>query len=89
MRIIVLLLLSLLTACGDWPDAGGPPTARNSQAWPELLPLDALVNSGQVPQASDDDANALRSRADDLRRRAAILRGSASDLDALRARLNR
>lgn len=89
MRIALLLCLLGLAACGSWPDAGGPPMARSSQDWPELLPLDALLESGTVPAASDQEANALRNRAIALRSRAAILRSDSSDLDALRARLNR
>lgn len=89
MRILGSLILILLTACGEWPEAGGPPMERRAQDWPELLPLDALVNAGQVPQATDDDATRLSNRAAALRNRAAILRGDTGDLDALRARLNR
>ena len=89
MRLIAVLSLGLLTACADWPDAGGPPMARSAQDWPELLPLDALIETGEVPRATDRDAEALRARAIALRARAAILRGNASDLDALRARLPR
>lgn len=89
MRATALLCLCLLAACGDWPDAGGPPMARSAQDWPELLPLDALLETGEVPRATDRDANILLNRAAALRNRAAILRGNASDLDALRARLNR
>lgn len=89
MRIALLLCLLGLTACGNWPDAGGPPMARSSQDWPELLPLDALLESGAVPTASERDAAALRNRASALRSRAAVLRSDSSDLDALRARLAR
>lgn len=89
MRVIAPLCLVLLAACADWPDAGGPPMARSAQDWPELLPLDALIETGEVPQATDRDAEALRNRAIALRNRAAILRGNAGDLDALRARLPR
>jgi hypothetical protein len=89
MRSALLILLLGLAACGDWPDDGGPPMARSAQDWPDLLPLDALLESGTVPAASDSDANALRNRAAALRNRAAILRSDSSDLDALRARLNR
>lgn len=89
MRAAVLLCLFGLAACGDWPDAGGPPMARSAKDWPALLPLDALLDSGTVPAATDRDANALRNRAAALRARATILRSDTGDLDALRARLDR
>ncbi len=89
MRMTALLCLCLLAACGDWPDAGGPPMARSAKDWPALLPLDDLIETGALPEARDSEAEALRNRAANLRNRAAILRGNASDLDALRARLNR
>jgi hypothetical protein len=85
----MLLPLICLAACSDWPDAGGPPMARRSQDWPALLPLGELLDAGTVPEAEDRDASALAARAAGLRNRAAILRGNASDLDALRARLPR
>lgn len=87
MRAFVLSSLLLLAACADWPDAGGPPMARSAQDWPELLPLDALLRTSQVPPASEDENDALLQRAAALRNRAAILRGSANDMDALRRRL--
>ena len=89
MRRASILVLLCLAACGSWPDAGGPPMARAAQDWPELLPLGALLDSGALPEAEDRDAEALAARAAGLRARAAILRGNASDLDALRARLPR
>ena len=89
MRLIALLSLISLTACGSWPDAGGPPMSRSSDDWPALLPLDGLVETGSVPEATDDDATALLNRASALRGRAAILRGDATDMDDLRARLAR
>ena len=89
MRIPAMLFLLCLTACSDWPDAGGPPMARSAQDWPELLPLDQLLATGRVSEANEDDAETLRRRAAALRGRAAILRGNASDMETLRARLNR
>lgn len=77
----------MLAACGDWPDVGGP-TRASSAGWPALLPLDAVLNAPDTGVASDWEAAALASRAADLRRRAAILRGDAGDLDALRERLD-
>ncbi len=109
-RGLTLLCFLYLTACGTWPDAGGPSAARGSQDWPELLPLDALLETGQIPTAPTDQNASLAERADALRARAAalrarsatvsssrsttlsnratVLRSDASDLDALRARLN-
>ena len=89
MRRIAFLCLIGLAACGDWPDAGGPPMARSADDWPALLPLDGLVDTGRVPEAADDDAAALLNRASALRGRAAILRGDATDMEDLRARLAR
>lgn len=89
MRMTALISLFFLTACGDWPDAGGPPMARSAQDWPTLLPLEDLLATGQVETAQDDEANDLLARAAALRNRAAILRSNSSDLDALRARLRR
>ena len=71
MRPTALICLIVLSACAEWPDAGGPPMARSSEDWPVLLPLDRVVESGTLPAATDDDANRLRNRADALRRRAA------------------
>ena len=89
MRGPACLCLLLLTACADWPDAGGPAMPRSAKDWPVLLPLDDLIGTGRVATASESDAEALRARAAALRARAAILRGNASDMEALRARLNR
>ena len=89
MRYTVPICL-LLTACGSWPDAGGPPLTRDDRPWPALLPLDDVL--GAVPVADDPDADRLAARAANLRARAAILRRDASDIDAmeaLRARLAR
>ncbi len=63
--------------------------SRRSQDWPELLPLDQLLETGTVAEARPDDAEALRRRAAGLRNRAAILRGNATDMEALRSRLAR
>ena len=91
MRALALFSgLILLTACGDWPDAGGPPMERRSSNWPELLPLSDLVESGVVQTAENEDAQSLAARAAALQSRARILRASAGDADAmeaLRARL--
>lgn len=87
-RIVPALFLTL-AACADWPDAGGPPMSRSSDDWPALLPLDGLIETGEVREAENRDAEALRSRAAALRARAAILRGDASDMEDLRARLTR
>lgn len=89
MRMTALLSIALLTACAEWPDAGGPPMPRSAKDWPVLLPLDDLVETGRVDTASEAESNDLMARAAALRNRAAILRGNASDLDALRARLPR
>ena len=89
MRLIAFLCFAVLTACADWPDAGGPPMPRSAKDWPVLLPLDDLIETGEVETASETETNDLRARAAALRNRAAILRGSASDMEALRARLPR
>lgn len=62
--------------------------SRRSQDWPELLPLDRLLQTGDVQEADPEDAEALRRRAEGLQNRAEILRGSASDMEALRSRLS-
>lgn len=87
MRCLILSGCLLLAACGDWPDIGGPTRAGTAE-WPVLLPLDAILASPDMPEASDREAAALAGRAADLRRRAAILRGDAGDLDALREKLD-
>ncbi len=89
MHRIAFLSLIGLAACGDWPDAGGPPMSRSSDDWPVLLPLDGLVDTGSVPATTDDDASALLNRANALRGRAAILRSDATDMEDLRMRLAR
>lgn len=89
MRFAIPLCLVIVTACGEWPDAGGPPMARSAQDWPELLPLDDLIETGRIEPASTTESEVLRARAAALRNRAAILRGNAADLEAMRARLNR
>ena len=89
MRAVLLFCLFAVTACGDWPDAGGPPMARSAKDWPTLLPLDALLESGTVPSAPDEEASSLLRRAAALRNRASILRSDSGDLDDLRARLQR
>ena len=89
MRMIAPLFLVLLTACADWPDAGGPPMPRSAKDWPVLLPLDDLIETGRVDTATERENDSLLARAAALRNRAAILRGNASDMDALRARLPR
>ena len=63
--------------------------SRSAESWPTLLPLDGLVETGEVAEATDDEANALRNRANGLRARAAVLRSDASDMESLRARLAR
>ncbi|MEM7718735.1 MAG: hypothetical protein AAF222_05990 [Pseudomonadota bacterium] len=87
MRCAAFLFFAFLAGCSDWPDAGGPTMARRAQDWPTLRPIDDLINSGQLPAARENDADRLRNRALSLRARAAILRGNASDLEELRARL--
>ena len=89
MRFVIPFCIALVTACGEWPDAGGPPMARSAQDWPELLPLDDLIETGRIEPASTTESEVLRARAAALRNRAAILRGDTSDLEALRNRLNR
>ena len=89
MRFTAPLLLVFLTACGDWPDVGGPALEQNAQSWPALLPLDQLVENGAVTVANDDEAETLAARAARLRARAAVLRGNANNLEALRARIVR
>ena len=89
MRMIAPFCLVLLTACADWPDAGGPPMPRSAKDWPVLLPLDDLIETGRIETATERENDNLLARAAALRNRAAILRGNASDMDALRARLPR
>lgn len=90
MRVFALIICLALTACGDWPDAGGPAMERRSSDWPNLLPLSELLETGTVQQAEDADAERLAARAAALQNRARILRSNARDADAmeaLRARL--
>lgn len=88
MRFSVLFFFAL-TACGDWPDAGGPPLERRSTNWPELLPLSDVIETGAIQPAETDDATDLAARAAALRNRAAILRSNAADADAMEALRNR
>ena len=84
-----LILLLCLAACGDWPDAGGPPLSQ-TRGWPDLIPINDLTQG--IPEATSDDATRLAARAAGLRRRAALLRAridNREDMDALRARLAR
>ena len=92
MRRLLIIICLLLSACGDWPDAGGPALERSSREWPTLLPLSDVIAGGTVNEAADNDATQLAARAAGLRNRARILRANASDADAmeaLRARLRR
>ena len=87
MRYLVPILL-ILTACGEWPDAGGPPLTRDTRPWPKLVPIDQV--SAPSLEVGNAEARRLASRAAALRARAAILRRSAStqaEMEALRARL--
>ena len=87
MRGVVLFGLMSLAGCSAWPDVGGPTLAREAPDWPALRPLDDVLSGAPPPQANDETAQALADRAAGLRYRAAILRGNASDLEAMRARL--
>ncbi|MEM6387216.1 MAG: hypothetical protein AAF718_13380 [Pseudomonadota bacterium] len=89
MRHLAVLYCLSLIACTDWPDAGGAPSARSTQDWPNLLPLDEVLASSFVAPASEEESDTLLARAAALRNRASIMRGSASDMEALRARLSR
>ncbi|MDA9865085.1 hypothetical protein N9C96_00235 [bacterium] len=92
MRVVCLMLLLTLTACGEWPDAGFPPLERQSTDWPSLLPISQIVEGNAVPVAEDRDAARLAARAAALQNRARILRANAEGADAmeaLRARLRR
>ena len=89
MKFVAPFLL-LLTACAEWPDAGGPPLARDTRPWPALVPLDQ-INTTPVT-VGQEDAERLAARARALRARAAILRRSATtrdEMEALRTRLAR
>ena len=89
MRFIAPIFL-LLAACGDWPDAGGPPIARDTRPWPVLLPIEQI--GGAPLTLGREDAERLAARASALRARAAILRQNATtreEMEALRARLPR
>lgn len=92
MRMLLFCLTLGLTACAEWPDAGGPTMSRRSNDWPTLLPLSQILESGTIEAAEDEDAARLSARAEALRNRARILRANAGDIDAmeaLRARLRR
>ena len=89
MRFALVLILAL-SACADWPDAGGKPLSRASEPWPELVPLSELF--GTLPEAEATEADRLAARAAGLRARASVLRRNVSnrdDIEALRARLAR
>lgn len=86
MHWILLPFLLFLTACGSWPDVGGPTLSRDA-SWPTLQPLSELIAEGAVTPASNDDAARLAARAAALRARAEVLRSDASDMESLRRRL--
>ena len=89
MRFSAVLMLAL-AACADWPEAGGPPLARDTRPWPTLMPLDQVMVT--APRAEDAEIGRLQARAAALRARAALLRRDASTgaaMEALRARLSR
>jgi hypothetical protein len=86
-----ILALVILCSCGPWPDTSGVPLARQDQPWPQLLPLDPILDPAGPPPTSDAEARALSARAAALRMRAAVLRRPVEDdaaMEALRARLS-
>lgn len=90
MRIPLLLGCLMLAACSDWPDIGEPPIERRNTAWPALLPLSQVIESGDIETADAAEAEDLAERAAALQRRARILRArarNANDIEALRSRL--
>ena len=88
MRTALISLFVILAGCGGWPDVGGP-TSSATQDWPVLRPIDRLIAEGALPEASDEEADRLARRAAALEARARVLRGSTTDMEALRARLER
>ena len=92
MRIRALLhALLALAACGAWPEVEGSPAASRG-VWPTLLPISDVYPVETDAADPEGAADALASRADLLRERAAILRAdvnSQDDFEALRARIGR
>ncbi|MDJ0639744.1 MAG: hypothetical protein QNJ20_12970 [Paracoccaceae bacterium] len=88
MRTALISFFVLLAGCGGWPDVGGP-TSSVTQDWPVLRPIDSLLTEGALPAASEEEADRLARRAAALETRARVLRGSTTDMEALRARLGR
>ena len=89
MRFALIVFL-VLSACGDWPDAGGPPLAQDNRPWPTLVPISDIPAGTAL--SPGEDATRLAARASALRSRAALMRRNVSDRDdieALRARLVR
>ncbi len=91
VRPIAILLVLLLPACGGWPDVPESATSRDTDTWPELLPLRQI--GGPVAKEDPEAIRAeLAARTANLRARADIMRQPAEDADAmedLRARLTR
>lgn len=89
MRWIAPFVALSLAACAPWPDLGEAEPRGPARDWPALLPLETVL-TGTAPALADEaTGNDLADRAAALRARAAILRGDASDLDALRAAVPR
>ena len=74
--IAVGVCLAALSACADFPElARAVPASELSGSYPPLLPIDQLLAQTDDPLIEDEDterlearANALRARADRLRR---------------------
>lgn len=86
-RLVFLCIAAALTGCGDFPelDAATSEAALNA-SYLDLRPVEALRATVPDKKIDDDTDDRLQSRADNLRARAARLRGGVLDSQA-RARL--
>lgn len=86
MRIAPSLLICAvlsglsLAGCADFPklDAAISPEARRA-AYPDLVPIDTVLDRRKLARTTGREAAMLETRAENLRRRAAMLRGITID----------
>lgn len=86
MRIAPFLLICavptglFLAGCAEFPelDAAITPEARRA-AYPELVPIGEVLDRRKLARTTGREAGMLEARAENLRRRAAMLRGITID----------
>ncbi|MEC3860237.1 hypothetical protein VK792_02990 [Mesobacterium sp. TK19101] len=79
MRLWPLLFVSALTACTQFPELGDDTlSAHRTTAYPQLMPLEALLNAPD-PVATPDMAAGIDGRLRALKNRAAQLRRPVVD----------